>query len=107
MIQIIEEEIEENKKDILIELQNLSNEINIKELEKILQNSITKLSNFNKRELIQSNKAIPIEKGKNQELGRMWNSRLTRATWILGLGIGECTDSFIQFYPSRSTICYK
>jgi hypothetical protein len=107
MIQIVEEEIEENKKAILIELQNLSNEINIKELEKILQNSISKLSNFNKREIISSKNAIPKEKGKNQELARMWNSRVTRATWILGLGISESRDSFIQFYPSRYTICYK
>jgi hypothetical protein len=51
MIQIIEEDKEINKKSILIELQNLSNEKNFKELENLLQSSIVKLSNLNKREL--------------------------------------------------------
>ena len=54
MIQIIEEDKEINKKSILIELQNLSNEINFKELENLLQNSIVKLSKINKRELDKS-----------------------------------------------------
>lgn len=107
MFQIIEEEIENNKRAILIELQDLSNEINIKELENLLQNSIAKLNKLNKREILKSNKAIPKNEGKNQELGRMWNTRITRAFWLLGLGIGECKKSFIQFYPSRYTICHQ
>lgn len=54
MIQIIEEDKEVNKKSILIELQKLSNEINFKELENLLQDSIVKLSNLNKREIEKS-----------------------------------------------------
>lgn len=100
IIQIIEEDLEENKKNILIELQNLSNEINYKELENILQNSIAKLSNINKRE-------IPEPKKTNQEISKIWNNRLSRAFWLIGLNISEDKDSIIRFYPSHYTIRYK
>jgi len=107
MIQIIEEDTEENKKVILIELQNLTNDINIKEIENILQNSIAELSNINKREKIKLMGARSKEEGKNQVLNRIWNTRLSRAFWLEGLRIGEYKNSIIRFYPSRYTICYQ
>ena len=67
MIQIIEEDEEVNKKSILIELQNLSNEINFKELEILLQNSIIKLSNLNKREV---NESMEKKKLRNKKKAR-------------------------------------
>lgn len=99
--------MEEDKKTIIIELQNLTNDISIKELENILQDSIAELSTFNKRENIQSKNINPKEEGKYQESKKIWNSRLSRAFWLEGLRISEDKDSIIRFYPSRYTICYK
>ncbi|MFX0074976.1 MAG: hypothetical protein ACFE96_06005, partial [Candidatus Hermodarchaeota archaeon] len=96
-----------NKKSILIELHNLSNEINFKELENLLHNSIVYLNNLNKRELGQSEKTKYKETGKNQGSNNILNTRISRAFWIEGLRIGECKDSFIGFYPSKYTICKK
>ena len=107
IIQIIKEDGENNRKSIIIELQELINDTSIKEIENILHNSITELSSTNKREIVQSKKIEPIEKGKNKESVKVWNTRLTRAFWIQGLRISECKNSIIRFIPSKDTICYK
>jgi hypothetical protein len=107
MIQIIKEDLEKNEKSILIELQSLSNEINFKELERILQASIVKLNYINKREINALEKTKSKETGKNQGSKNIPNTRISRAFWIEGLRIGECKDSFVGFYPSKYTICKK
>jgi len=103
--QIIKEKAE-NRRNILIELEDLADDIMFKEIETDLYESIAKLSRINKNDALKTKKEIRKEKRLNQDLETTWIYRQSQSFWTPGMIFNECKTSIYRFHPSHDITNY-
>jgi hypothetical protein len=79
----------------------LTSDINLKEIENALYESIEKLSRINQREAQKSKKEARKEKKLKEKLKLFWAQREARKFWTPEMNRKECKTSVYRFYPTK------
>ena len=78
----------------------LASDINFKEIEEALYESIENLSRINKGDALKTKKETRKERRVKQKLEQIWLQREARKLWTSDMKLSECEKSLYRFRPT-------